>query len=298
MKKLRYIILASAILLASCEDPVENDKALIDSFDHTGPAYVMMSHGMKAIAAASGTLIYACNFNEWLSAEGEEAKLAIEDELFPYLKIREVEENIWNLYTQNYTETYKTDGQTLNKIGAKWYVPSLPQYFVDNEIETENSYKVTISCIGNDRYEVAINNKGVRYGNISSSLYNYLSFWNTTRTATVATTLTIQTNYQAFRDGEEKNLNLTISGSGSVSNYEYGITFSIDEPIEMCFGTDGNMAKGTIGVGVVTMKNTVTLESVRVTLSHYNTIYLEYKHSGGGTIAGYYDWAGNILTPR
>lgn len=295
MKKLQYILLACVVLLVGCEDPIESDQHLIDNFDHTGPAYVMMSHGMKVLAAASGTLVRATNLNEWLTAEGEDAKLAIEDKYYPYLKIREVEENLWKIYNEKYTESYLlNEGLMLNQVGAEWIVYQSSPFFNPSEINP------TISCVGDDSYDVTFDNTSINFSsNATLGLAGYLTNWSSYTEGMVDANLTIRTNNQAFRSGEEDMLKFSISGEARIHNRsEYGLQITIDEPIEMCFGTDGNMAKGTIGVGVVTMKNTVTLESVRVTLSHYNTIYLEYKHSGGGTIAGYYDWAGNILTPR
>lgn len=295
MKRLQYILLACVVLLVGCEDPIESDQHLIESFDHTGPAYVMMSHGMKVLAAASGTLVRATNLNEWLTAEGEEAKLAVEDKYYPYLKIREVEENLWKIYNETYTESYfLNEGLMLNQIGAEWIVHRSSPFF------NPSITSPTISCVGDDCYDVTFDNTSINFSaNATLGLSGYLTNWSGYTEEVVDANLTIRTNNQAFRSGEDKMLKFSISGGARIHDRsEYGLQITIEEPIEMYFGTDGNMAKGTVGVGVITVKNTVTRERVRVTLSHYNTIYLEYKYKGGSTVTGYYDWAGNILTPR
>lgn len=295
MKRLQYIFLACVVFLAGCEVPIESDQHLIDNFDHTGPAYVMMSHGVKVLAAASGTLVRATNLNEWLTAEGEEAKLAVEDKYYPYLKIREVEENLWKIYNETYTESYfLNEGLMLNQIGAEWIVHQSSPFF------NPSITSPTISCVGDDCYDVTFDNTSINFSaNATLGLSGYLTNWSGYTEEVVDANLTIRTNNQAFRSGEDKMLKFSISGGARIHDRsEYGLQITIEEPIEMYFGTDGNMAKGTVGVGVITVKNTVTRESVRVTLSHYNTIYLEYKHRGGCTVTGYYDWAGNNLTPR
>ncbi len=301
MKNLHYIALAFMVLLAGCEDPIEGDKNLIDGFDHTAPAYVMMTHSMKVLAAASGTLIHACNLNEWLSAENEEARLAVEDKYYPYLKVREVEENLWNIYSYDYTESYYLNGGLLlNEVGAEWEVRHDPIFTNVGHTSSTPITKPTITCVDKDSFEVTFSGMTIYFGRDPQvGLYDYLTRWGGGYGEQADVTLLVQTNNSAFRKGEESVLKFVISGEGKIHNHsEYGVRFTIQEPIEMSFGTDGNMLEGSVGVGVLRVTNSVNMESVTATFSPYNAIILNYKHKSGENFVGYYDWTGNILTPR
>lgn len=299
MKHLQHTIILAALLLVGCENPIENDEALIESFDHTAPAYVMMSHSMRAIASTSGTLVRACNLNEWLSADGKEAQLAVEDKYYPYLKVREVEENVWKIYSQYYSESYfLEEGKRLDEEGAVWQIRQSPNLLTNN---TDAPYP-TITRIEEGCFEVSLNNAHIQYPRTTQvGLYNYLTDWGGYLEPKVNLTLTIRTNDGAFRRGEAELLTYSITGEGTISdtrNSRYTLRFSIEEPIEMSFGTDARMAENTVGVGVLSVINLINLERVTATFTPYNAIVLDYATKEGAPVTGYYDWAGNCLTPR
>lgn len=306
-RSLQYIALLSALLLAGCEDPIENDKALIESFDPTAPAHVMMSHSMKAIAAASGALVQACNFNEWLTAEGEEARLAVEDKYYTYLKVREMEDHLWNIYSQYYTESYfLKGGLNLNQEGAVWQIRQCPRFifphlqYSDNSTSNTTTSTPTITRVEEDCFEVTFNNAAVYFGGATTSrgLYSYLSDWSSYNDNEVDLRLTITTNDGAFRRGEEEVLTFSIRGNGTITARDYTLRFSTGEPIVMSFGTNAMILQDTVGVGVVDVMNTLNSERVSATFSPYNAIVVEYTPKGSAPVIGYYDWAGNRLSPR
>ena len=195
-------------------------------------------------------------FANVIAAEGEEAKLAVEDKYYPYLKIREVEENLWKIYNETYTESYfLNEGLMLNQIGAEWIVHRSSPFF------NPSITSPTISCVGDDCYDVTFDNTSINFSaNATLGLSGYLTNWSGYTEEVVDANLTIRTNNQAFRSGEDKMLKFSVSGGARIHDRsEYGLQITIEEPIEMYFGTDGNMAKGTVGVGVITVKNTVTM---------------------------------------
>lgn len=299
MKKLQYIILALAMFVTGCEDPLEADKKLINDFDHTLPAYIMMSHGMRVVAAASSTLISACNLNEWLTAEDAEARMAVEDKYYPYYKVREAEENLWMIYSHSYSESYLLDnGLTLDEEGARWSVCELPNTVYQPKAEVGT--QPIITRLSEDVFEVVFRNTHIWFdSNPKNGLYRYLFGGYLYHHASVDAILRIESNNSEFRKGETEDLFFTISGSGAVGGEQrYSLLFEIEEPIVFHLVADSQMVEGTVGVGVMSLVNCENAERTTATFTPYNAIIIDYYSNSAGKLIGYYDWSGCNISPR
>lgn len=299
MKSLRNMTLLPLVALAlvGC-DPAKEDRLLIEELDHTAPAYVMFAQSMKAISAASGSVIGALNFNEWLTAADEESRLVVEDKYYTYDKIREREENLWDIYTSSSSERYfLREGLPLSSEGAVWEARKHPLFFRT----TESVAAPTISRLAEESFGVAFDGvPTVVWLYSHDTLYEYLRSWDReSYTAALTTNLEIATNNLEFRAGDSPNLNLTVSGEGSLYDYGEGfvVEFEITDPLRLCFTDDGMIAGNRAIVGAMRVSNNLG-EWAEVTMTPYNAVVVNFHPKEGGDFVGYYDVMGNSITPK
>lgn len=297
-RDLRYMLLLplAAFALMSC-DPIEEDQRLIESFDHTAPAYVMFVQSMKGICAASGGVVSALNFNEWLTAPTEESRLEVEDKYFTYRKIREQEENLWNIYDRSSNETYFLyEGLTLGEEGAQWELRHNPTFFY----ATEGNSAPTITRLAEDRFGVAFDEVPVNVEKQPyESIFSYLNSWGYTVRANLTAELSVATNNEEFRAGEAPLLQFIITGGGVLldKTNNYRVEFEITEPLRASFADSGLIASNKACVGALRITNSLG-EWLDVTLTLYNTIVIDYHPKDSTPIRGYYNWNGDSITPR
>lgn len=298
MKSLRYILCVLGATLAVGCNPIEEDHYLIEGFDHTAPAYVMFVQSMKGICAASGSLVSALNFNEWLNAPDEESRLDVEDRYYTYYKLREREENLWNIYAENYSEQYfLRNGLTLNEEGAVWEARQHPTFFhlLDSTISP------TISHIADDKFEVVFENVPIAVGLYPyDTLFKYLHSWQRNYdTATLSAELSVATNNAEFRAGDAPLLQFVITGSGRLydQNQGYEVAFEITEPLRVSFEDNGLIASNKASVGTMHITNSLG-EWADVSMTPYNTIVIDYHPKDSAPVRGYYNWNGASVTPR
>lgn len=299
MKSLRYAILAFVgFALVGC-DPAKDDEFIIEEFDHTAPAYVMFAQSMKGICAASGSLVGALNFNEWLNAAADtEEQWEVEDKYYPYSKIREREENLWDIYDSAHSELYfLREGKTLSEEGAVWEARQHPKFWVQQEHHTP-----LISRIAEDCFEVAFGGESIDAGFYPYySLYENLHSWRYyyDDLAKLTTTLSVATNNTEFRTSELSHLLFTITGSGSLrDHYEgYEVTFEITEPLQLGFMDNGLFATNVAGAGSMRVSNSLG-EWADVTMTPYNAIVIDFHPKDSTPVRGYYNWNGESITPR
>ncbi len=284
------------LAMASC-DPREEDQQLIDGFDHTAPAYVMFMQSMKGICAASGSLVSALNFNEWLLAPDEESRWEVEDKYYNYRKIREKEENFWDIYDRSSSEQYfLSEGLTLNEEGAVWEACTHPMFFY----ASEDGSPPTITRLAKDRFGVAFDDVPVNVAKKPyESIFDYLNSWGYTVRANLTTELSIATNNEEYRSGDADLLQFVITGSGVLLDRtnNYRVEFEITEPLRASFGDNGLIARNKTSIGTIHIINSLG-EWADVTLTLYNTIIVDYHPKESAPIRGYYDWSGTSITPR
>ena len=298
MKSLRYILCVLGATLAVGCNPIEEDHYLIESFDHTAPAYVMFVQSMKGICAASGSLVSALNFNEWLIAPDEESRWELEDKYYTFRKIREVKENLWDIYDSASSELYfLRNGLTLSDNGAAWQARQHPTFFhlLDSTISP------TISHIAEDKFEVVFENVPIVVGLYPyDTLFKYLHSWHRNYdTATLTAELSVATNNAEFRAGEAPLLQFVITGTGKLydQNQGYEVAFEITEPLRVSFEDNGMIASNKASVGTMHITNSLG-EWADVSMTLYNTIVIDYHHKDSEPVRGYYNWNGASVTPR
>lgn len=284
------------LAVASC-DPIEEDSHLIESFDHTAPAYVMFAQSIKGVCAASGSLVSALNFNEWLTAPDTESRWEVEDRYYTYHKIRQTQENLWDIYDNYNSEQYfLCEGQTLDQEGAVWELRKNPRFFYASEAHGTT----TVEHLGEGVYEICFHGAPICIASRPyESLYSYLHNWGNSTRARLSATLTIATNNAEFRSGESPLLHFVIEGSGELydDTNRYEVQFDIEQPLHLSFEESGLLATNSTGMGAMSITNSLS-ESVDVTISSYNATVVDYRHDSGNTYRGYYDWNGASITPR
>lgn len=304
MRKFRYIFaLALSLSIVGCDND-NGDEWLTDSFDPTAPAMVLFQHSARAIVGASGLLVEALNLNEYILSPDEESRLALEDELYPYDKVREREGDLWAIYNQSAEDLYYlTDGEPLSEVGALWEMRKSRRFFYER---AENKVAPTIESLGGDTYKVTMDECMMPFFTLQYDLTYYLRAWSSWAPSKTAVTLdlTIRTNNSAFRRGEAEELTFTISGSGKCRNGDmyvssgnyYCVTFDIVEPVTFTFLTDAVMKSDCVGTGVMEIINDII--DVEATMSPLNVIAISITGGDSPKHKGYYDWTGANIRPE
>lgn len=297
MKCFRYILLALGVVVATGCDPRKHDDVIIDNLDPTRPGYILFAQSLKGVCAASGGLISALNFNEWLNATDERSRWELEDQFYPYRKIREREENLWDIYDSRSSERYLLhDGMSLGDEGAVWEIQRNPTFFYAEEA----SEVPTITRKAEDRFEIVFSYVPINIAMGSKrELFTYLNTWGNSKRAYFSALFTIATNNGAFRAGESDHLQFIITGEGELwdKDSSYSVAFEISEPLRVNFNDNGLIASNKASVGAMCITNSLG-DWADVTMALYNTIVIDYHPKDGAPIRGYYDWNGTCITPR
>ena len=293
MKRLAYLMIAVAVLLAGCGTE-SDDTYLISTFDPTEPGLVLFEQSMKAVCAISGGLVGALNLNTHITAPDEATRLAIEDKYYPYRKVREWEDNQWCVFDQSSKEVYHLhEGLTLDEEGAVWTILSHPKFF-----RNSNPCAV-IMRTEEDNFDVTLDRVSVDITMTKPyDLFDYLHWWSNNQKATTIANLSIATNNTLFRRGEASQLQFTISGEGSLydRSRDYTVTFEVDNLSIIFDDVSGMIMKNSPYVGTINIRNSLSA-SVEVQITPYNTIVIKYHTPKDGDYVGYYDLTGRNITP-
>lgn len=297
MKSFRYIFLILSVVLAVGCDPRKHDEAVIENLDPTRPGYVLFAESLKGVCAASGGLISALNFNEWLNAPDEQSRWKLEDEYYLYRKIREREENLWDIYDNYSSERYLLhEGLTLGEEGAVWEMQMNPTFFYAEEADEVP----TITRVAEDRFELDFSYVPVNVAmNSNRPLISYLNSWGNSKRAHLSANFTIATNNSEFRSGEADNLQCIITGEGKLwdKSNNYSVDFEITEPLRIIFSNGGFFSGVATPMGKLHIFNSLG-DWADVDMTGYNTIAIEYYRRGVGMNEGFYSWSGASITPR
>lgn len=285
-------------MLAMGCDPRREDQELIESLDHTAPAYVMFAQSLKGVCAASGSLVSALNFNEWLNAPDEQSRWELEDKYYTFRKIREVKENLWDIYDSASSELYfLRNGLTLSDNMAVWEARQHPTFF--RSLGSDGP--PTIRHIAGDRFEVVFEKTPINVRQYShDTLFEYLHSWQRGYdSTTLSAELSVATNNAEFRAGEATLLQFVITGSGKLYDQgeRYELAFEITEPLRVSFEDNGLIASNKASVGAIHITNSLG-EWADVSMTLYNTIVIDYHPKDSAPVRGYYNWNGASVTPR
>lgn len=300
MKRISAYISALLILTSSTMGcaKVEDGDDVFNSFDPTAQGLEVFRQALVIAVNPAGALVMAQNLNEYIEAP-EESRTEVEDKYYMYYKVREVESGLWQIYDSKWTESYRLiNGLGLDEKGAIWEVVRNPRFFG----ESDYLGNIRIQTPSADTHLLTLDNAmmGVH---TSKSLLNTLERSANNRVNVyVSTELTVSTNRSDYESGESERLLYAIEGGGSFMEKEnagngYRCEYEIVEPIVAGMTTSGFIdapASGTMEVTVKKMGRIVG--TVRAEMKNY-AIYITYNYEGD-EYSGYYDWAGNNISPR
>jgi hypothetical protein len=231
-------------------------------------------------------LVAAQNLTEYIEAP-EEEKQAVEDKYYTYLKVREMEDGLWRIYSDDWDEQYRiTNGKTLSESGAKWVVLKNRNFFGE---AVEPTQRVAITCTEQDRYTVSLTDVAttVHYRNYHIPLLARLEQPASQLSGRVLFNgeIAISSNYSTFRTSVEMPLEFAIEGHGDffdLSGAFYHIKFDITEPFGFVFGSSGFPqtipSSGAITIEVYTSPETV--ETIVAKVQEDQNIHITYTVDG------------------
>lgn len=287
MKRFFTYLMGAVVLLAgtSCE-PYGKDEYIFNSHKAYEPAVVPLVHTLQCVAHSAGALVAAQNLTEYIEAP-EEEKQAVEDKYYTYLKVREMEDGLWRIYSDDWDEQYRiTNGKTLSESGAKWVVLKNRNFFGE---AVEPTQKVDISCTEQDKFAVTLTDvaTSVNFRNYSFPLLARLEQPASQLSGRVLFNgeIAISSNYSTFRTSAEVPLEFAIEGSGDffdLSGAFYHIKFDITEPFGFVFGSSGFPqtipSSGAITIEVYTSPETV--ETIVAKVQEDQNIHITYTVDG------------------
>ena len=287
MKRFFTYLMGAVVLLAgtSCE-PYGKDEYIFNSHKAYEPAIVPLVHTLQCVTHSAGVLVAAQNLTEYIEAP-EEERLAVEDKYYTYLKVREMEDGLWRVFSERWDEQYRlTNGKTLSEGGAEWVVLKNRNFFGE---AVEPTQRVAITCTEQDRYTVSLTDVAttVHYRNYHIPLLARLEQPASQLSGRVLLNgeIAISSNYSTYRTSVEAPLEFAIEGSGDffdLSGAFYHIKFDITEPFCFVFGSSGfpqtTPTTGAITIEVYTSPETV--ETIVAKVQVDGNIHITYTVDG------------------
>lgn len=125
MKRLIFIIIAIALVCIACNREKRNM--------HTRRGKEIHNSWYNATRQIINTdVIPAFHLDAWINAPNDSVRYLIEDQFFPYYKIRQEETNVYAIYNGPYKEfTVNTFGKSLGEDGSNWLVSKYNLQYLD-----------------------------------------------------------------------------------------------------------------------------------------------------------------------
>lgn len=286
MKRFITYLMGAAVLLAgtSC-DTDNNEEYIFNSQKAIEPAIVSLVHTLQCVTHSAGVVVTAQNLTEYIEAP-EEEKLAVEDKYYTYLKVREMEDGLWRIYSEDWDEQYRlTNGKTLSESGAEWLVLKNRRFFNES---VEPTQRIAITATEQDKYTVSLTDVATSVNfRYYRSLLEHLGMAANQLYGSVLLNgeIDVTTNFSTYRSSEEVPLGFAIEGSGEffdLSGAYYHIMFDITEPFCFVFDSSGfpatHPSSGAITIEVYTSPDTV--ETIVAEVMENYAIHITYTCEG------------------